>query len=107
MQLFPAAVPLEFVTMDLLGPFPNSKKGNVSVLVITECFSKLGRAVPMRTTTAAAVTDALLENFGSPVPNPEVPADRQRHSICKQTVRKLGGSTGHAALHQNGLPPAV
>lgn len=66
MQLFPAAGPLEFVAMDPLGPFPKSKKGNNSVLIITDRFSKLGRAVTMRTTTAAAVADALLDNWFIP-----------------------------------------
>ncbi|CDF40971.1 unnamed protein product [Chondrus crispus] len=40
-KLFPAAGPLEFVAMDLLGPLPKTAHGNQFVLVITDLFSKL------------------------------------------------------------------
>lgn len=36
MKLFPATDPLEFASMDILGPLPKSKKGNQYVIVITD-----------------------------------------------------------------------
>lgn len=58
-----AAGPLEFVSMDLLGPFPESKKGKMSLLVITDRFSKLNRVDPMRTIASTAIVDVLLETW--------------------------------------------
>lgn len=66
MQLILTAGPLDFVAMDLLVPIPKSKKGYVSALVITDRFSKLARAAPMRTTTADVVADAIPENWFLP-----------------------------------------
>ena len=66
LKLFPAAGPLEFVGMDLLGPFPKSKKGYLYILVITDRFSKMTRAIPMRSTTAASVAQAFLDNWVYP-----------------------------------------
>ena len=43
LKLFPAAGPLEFVAMDLLGTLPRTAHGNQHVLVITDRFSKLTR----------------------------------------------------------------
>ena len=41
MKLFPAANPLEFVAMDILGPLPKTKHGKRFILVVTDRFSKL------------------------------------------------------------------
>lgn len=38
MKLFPAAVPLEFAAVDLLGPFPKASHGNQFVLASTDRF---------------------------------------------------------------------
>ena len=61
-KLFPAGGPLELVVMDLLGLFPKTAHGNQFVPVITDLFSKLMRSMALRTTTAAVVADALLDN---------------------------------------------
>ena len=61
-KLFPAAGPLEFVAMDLLGPLPKTTHRNQHFLVITDRFSKLTRCIPLRTTTASVVANAFLDN---------------------------------------------
>lgn len=63
LKLFPASGSLEFVAMDLLGPLSKSKGGFTSVLVITDHFSKLTRAIPMKSTTASAVDQSFLDNW--------------------------------------------
>ena len=63
MKPFPAARPLAFVAMDPLGPLPKTAHGNQFVLVITDRFSKLTRSIALRTTTAAVVANAFLDNW--------------------------------------------
>lgn len=66
MKLFPAGKPLEFVAMDLLGPFPAAESGNQHILVITDRFSKLAQVTPLVSTTAPAVANAFVENWVIP-----------------------------------------
>ena len=64
MKLFPASAPLEFVAIDILGPLnPASQDGNKFVLVITDRFSKLTRAIPMRTITALNVAKEFVQHW--------------------------------------------
>ena len=61
LKLFPANAPLEYVAVDILGPLPRASSGHRFILVMTDRFSKLTRAVAMRTCTALAVSKAFLE----------------------------------------------
>ena len=63
LQLFPASGPLEFVAMDILGDLTRTSRHNRFVLVITDRFSKLTVAIPLRTITAAVVADAFLSHW--------------------------------------------
>ena len=46
--LFPATTPLECVAIDILGPLPKSKDGYRFILVVTDRFTKLTYAFPLR-----------------------------------------------------------
>lgn len=48
--------------MDILGPFNKSAKGHQYILVVTDPFTKFCQAVPMTSTTAAAVAQAFLQS---------------------------------------------
>jgi Integrase core domain len=61
LKLFPASEPLEYVSMDILGPLTKTQHGNRFLLVITDRFSKLTRTVPLRTISALAVAKAFCE----------------------------------------------
>jgi Integrase zinc binding domain/Integrase core domain len=64
MKLFPANEPLEFVAIDILGPFSKTVHSNRFLLVNSDRFSKLTRTIPMRTTTALAVAKAFCTHWG-------------------------------------------
>ena len=66
MKLFPAGKPLEFVAMDLLGPFPTTESGFTNILVTTDRFSKLAQVTPLKTTTAPVVANAFVEHWFIP-----------------------------------------
>ena len=63
LKLFPAQGPLDFVAMDFLGPLPRTKTGNQHVLVITDRFTKLCRAIPLKNTKAVTTAKAFLESW--------------------------------------------
>lgn len=54
--------PFQLISMDLLGPFPRSKKGNQHLLVITDWFTKYVIVKPLPNATAAAVTRFVEQN---------------------------------------------
>lgn len=62
-KLLPAAGPLEFVAMDLLGSLPKSEDGNFHVLVITDRFYKLCRNIPLGNIKASTVSQAFLTHL--------------------------------------------
>jgi transposase InsO family protein len=70
-KLFPPSEPLEFVAMDILGPLPETKRGNRYLLVIVDRFTKLTRTVPLSTTVASEVARVFVEQwycvYGPPV----------------------------------------
>ncbi|CDF40411.1 unnamed protein product [Chondrus crispus] len=63
LKLFPARRPLEFVPIAILGPLPRSKKGNQYLLVISDRFSKMTRAIPLKSITSMTVARAFVENL--------------------------------------------
>ena len=71
LKLFPANGPFEFVAMDILGPLPKTSHGKQYVLVITDRYTKLARAIPMKKTTAPLVAAAFLQNWIYPYGIPE------------------------------------
>lgn len=62
LKLFLAARLLEFVKMGILGPFPKWTRRHCFMLVITDRFSKMTRAIPLRSRTATDVAITLLVN---------------------------------------------
>lgn len=51
--------PWQLISMDILGPFCRSKKGNTSLLVVSDWFTKYPCLIPLRTATAKKVVEAV------------------------------------------------
>ena len=71
MQLHHAGAPLERVHLDMLGPFPPSRNGNVYILVLVDQFSKWVECYPTSDqtaqTVARVVVDEFISRFGCPL----------------------------------------
>lgn len=71
MSLFPAKQPLEYFSVDLLGPLPKSKADNRFILVITDGFTKQRKVIQLKRTTTGldvpkAVASHRLLKYGAP-----------------------------------------
>ena len=70
LKLFAATRPFEWVSIDLIGPLPISKKGNQYVLVIRDRFSRYVKSVPIPNKEAYTIAKAFIDNwlfmFGAP-----------------------------------------
>ena len=60
---FSAGAPMQKCHMDILGPLPKTKRGNVYILVIVDQFTKWVEAIPLPDQTAEQVARAAVENF--------------------------------------------
>jgi hypothetical protein len=71
LTIFPPDRPLEFIAMDILGPLPQTARGNRFVLCIGDRFTKLAVAVPLPDQTASSVAYAFVDRwiayYGIPV----------------------------------------
>lgn len=75
--------PWQLISLDLMGPFPKSKRGNTMLLVITCLFSKLNLLFPLRTAKADKVSEILEDQillYGSPL---AVICDNGKQFNCK------------------------
>ena len=61
LQLFPATLPFQEITTDLFGPLAKTAAGHEYIMVITDRFSKLVRAIPMGQTRAVDCASVLLD----------------------------------------------
>ena len=63
LKLFPAARPLEFVALDILGPLTKTAQCNRFLLVISDRYSKLTKSVPLTAIFAYRLVRAFCENW--------------------------------------------
>lgn len=56
-------IELDHVPVDIVGPLPETKNGNLYILVIGDYFTKWKEAFPIRDHTALTVADKLVINF--------------------------------------------
>ena len=82
--------PFEKLAIDLTGPHPTSRSGNVFILTVVDVFSKFAEALPLRNkeavTVARALVDVVITRYGVPL---QILSDNGRefennllHEIC-------------------------
>ena len=71
LHLFPPSEPLEYISIDVMGPLPTTSAGNKYLLVIVDRFSKLAAAVPLKKQdsdhTCSALLDRWFSYYGLPI----------------------------------------
>jgi Integrase zinc binding domain/Integrase core domain len=65
LKLLPPSGPLEFISIDILGPLLKTKSGHQYLVINSDRFSKLTRAVPVRNVTAETVEIAFFNEWRS------------------------------------------
>ena len=70
LKLFPARRPGEYVSIDILGPLPQTPRKNIYILVITDRYSKMTKVQPLTNikalTVAKAFCDEWVFHYGQP-----------------------------------------
>lgn len=84
MKLFPATGPFEFVAMDILEPPPKTTQVNQHVLIISDAYSKLTRAIPTYMMTSAHIANLFLDHWIFPFGKPAYSlTDNGPQFVCK------------------------
>lgn len=72
MQLDPTGSPLERIATDIMGPLPETERGNKYILVVADYFTKWTEAYPLKNMEAQTITEVLVEQFLTKLGVPEV-----------------------------------
>ena len=71
LQPLPCGEPWERLGVDITGPHPRSRRGNVYILTVMDYFTKFVEAIPMTnqeaTTVAKALVDNVIVRYGAPL----------------------------------------
>ena len=71
LKLFPATAPLESISLDILGELIRTPRGNRFILVMTDRYSKLVPAIPLKRITAYEIAGAFVSywifTYGPPL----------------------------------------
>ena len=63
MEICQTQRPMQRVAMDILGPLPETPRGNKYILVISEYFTKLKEAFPLKDTEALTIAKVFVNEF--------------------------------------------
>lgn len=63
LQLFRVSGPFDFVVMDILGPLSKTPQGSQFIFVVTNCYSKLKRAISTAIALSTHMEDISLDNW--------------------------------------------
>ena len=84
MRRYDVGFPMEEIAIDIMGPFPESERGNKYVLVVVDSFSKWMEAYPIPNIEARTVAERLVLEFVSRFGVPfQIKSDRGRQFECE------------------------
>lgn len=63
LELFPAAGSLEFVVVDIFGSLPKTKAGDQFIVIVTDSYAKLRRAISTKRKTSTPVANILFNDW--------------------------------------------
>ena len=84
LRIYNVDAPLERVALDILGPLPDSDRGNKYILIIGDFFSKWTEAYAIPNQEATTVARVLVEEFMAPFGIPrQIHSDQGRNFVSK------------------------
>jgi Integrase zinc binding domain len=104
LKLFPASEPLEYTSLDILGPLPTTVHGNIFLLVTKDRFSKLTRTVLLRTISALVVSRGVLLAFGICLWSTALRSHGQRCAILCKVISSFMPRTRNFKVIYNSVP---
>jgi transposase InsO family protein len=94
---------LDLVSIDLVGPFPATERGNTYILSIQDVFSRFARFVPVVDSSAEAVGRALVEHWYSVFLSPKMLVmDRGpafKSALLREICRLLRTQRSHSSAY--------
>jgi transposase InsO family protein len=94
LQVTKVGEPLERLAIDLTGPHPTSRSGNIYILTTIDLFTKWAEAIPLRNkeaiTVARALFDVVISRFGLPMQLLSDNGKEFENSLMIELCRLLG-----------------
>ncbi|XP_072182290.1 uncharacterized protein [Diadema setosum] len=79
--------PFQRIALDIVGPLPKSKKGNMYILVICDYSTRYPEAIPLRSTNADKIADELIKLFSRVGVPQEILTDQGSNFMSKLMVQ--------------------
>lgn len=77
------------ISMDIVGPLPETKKGNCHILTMQDLLTKYSLAVPLQGTTSVDICDAFAKSFIARFGAPKMLLTDQGANFCSSLMRNL------------------
>ena len=99
--------PLERVAMDILGPLPETPRGNKYILVVGDYFTKWKEAYPLKNMEASSVARVFVNDFVCRFGVPESLHTDQGRNFESALIKEICQLLGVRKNTNNPIPPTV